>query len=94
MNLFSKKNTFLKKDFQIQKEFLYLHRRVGRVVECGGLENHCTVRYRGFESLTLRYKQKEPTTVNVVGFFYVYSFLVMEQKQIQLFGLEIREAGR
>ena len=29
-------------------------RRVGRVVECGGLENHCAERYRGFESLTLR----------------------------------------
>ena len=25
-----------------------------RVVECGGLENHCTARYRGFESLSLR----------------------------------------
>ena len=28
-------------------------KRVGRVVECGGLENRCTARYRGFESLTL-----------------------------------------
>ena len=24
------------------------------MVECGGLENRCTVRYRGFESLPLR----------------------------------------
>ena len=29
-------------------------RRGGRVVECGGLENRCTARYRGFESLPLR----------------------------------------
>ena len=29
-------------------------RRDGRVVDCGGLENHCTERYRGFESLSLR----------------------------------------
>ena len=30
-------------------------RRDGRVVECGGLENRCTARYRGFESLSLRH---------------------------------------
>ena len=29
-------------------------RRWGRVVDCGGLENRCTERYRGFESLSLR----------------------------------------
>ena len=29
-------------------------RRVGRVGERGGLENRCTARYRGFESLPLR----------------------------------------
>ena len=28
--------------------------RDGRVVDCGGLENRCTERYRGFESLSLR----------------------------------------
>ena len=33
-------------------------RRDGRVVECGGLENHCTERYRGFESLSLRHFEK------------------------------------
>ncbi len=33
-------------------------RRVGRVVECGGLENRCLSQDRGFESLTLRRKQK------------------------------------
>jgi hypothetical protein len=31
-------------------------RIVGRVVECGSLENYCTARYRGFESLTVRKK--------------------------------------
>ena len=31
--------------------------RDGRVVECGGLENHCTAMYRGFESLSLRFKK-------------------------------------
>ena len=30
-----------------------LLQRSGRVVECGGLENRCTARYRGFESLLL-----------------------------------------
>ena len=30
-----------------------LLKRSGRVVECGGLENRCTARYRGFESLLL-----------------------------------------
>ena len=28
--------------------------RGGRVVDCGGLENRCTARYPGFESLSLR----------------------------------------
>ena len=31
------------------------------MVDSGGLENHCTARYRGFESLTLR-KIKSPIT--------------------------------
>ena len=30
--------------------------RDGRVVDRGGLENRCTERYRGFESLSLRKK--------------------------------------
>ena len=30
--------------------------RGGRVVDCGGLENRCTARYPGFESLSLRWK--------------------------------------
>ena len=37
--------------------FLFLPdlRRVGRVVDCGSLENYCAAMYRGFESLTLRF---------------------------------------
>jgi hypothetical protein len=35
------------------------------VVECGGLENHCTAMYRGFESLSLR-----KTQTKMFGFFY------------------------
>ena len=31
--------------------------RDGRVVDCGGLENRCAARHRGFESLSLRSKQ-------------------------------------
>jgi hypothetical protein len=27
------------------------------VVDCGGLENRCTARYPGFESLSLRWKE-------------------------------------
>ena len=34
----------------LEKEFW----RDGRVVDRGGLENRCTERYRGFESLSLR----------------------------------------
>ena len=32
--------------------------RGGRVVDCGGLENRCTARYPGFESLSLRETSK------------------------------------
>ena len=32
--------------------------RGGRVVDCGGLENRCTARYPGFESLSLRRNPK------------------------------------
>ena len=33
-------------------------RKLGRVVECTGLENRRTARYRGFESLSLRQSQR------------------------------------
>ena len=31
-----------------------MKRKDGRVAECGGLENRCTARYRGFESPSFR----------------------------------------
>ena len=44
--------------------------RDGRVVDCGGLENRCTARYRGFESLSLRQKSCKSSTCNS---FFIYS---------------------
>ncbi len=40
------------------------------MVECGGLENHCTERYRGFESLSLR-KEKSPASESEQEFLYL-----------------------
>ena len=42
--------------------------RVGRVVECGSLENYCAAMYRGFESLTLRIKK---LNLDYSRFFFV-----------------------
>ena len=49
-----KNNTFasLLRDKALRKKSW----RGGRVVDCGGLENRCTARYPGFESLSLRDK--------------------------------------
>ena len=44
----------------ITKFYYFCARRNGRVVECGGLENRCTARYRGFESLFLRINTQNP----------------------------------
>ena len=43
----------LLKESALEEEFW----RDGRVVDRGGLENRCTERYRGFESLSLRNKR-------------------------------------
>ena len=51
------------------KVLLLLPRRIGRVVDCGSLENYCTERYRGFESLILRQKIKG---LSFEAFFYGY----------------------
>ena len=48
----------MKKCLSVMKVLLLLPRRIGRVVDCGSLENYCTERYRGFESLILRQKIK------------------------------------
>ena len=45
----------LLKGSTLAKEFW----RGGRVVDCGGLENRCTARYPGFESLSLRFRYSE-----------------------------------
>ena len=55
-----------------EKEFW----RDGRVVDCGGLENRCTARYRGFESLSLR---KKSGCVEIhVHFFFMSTYETIE----------------
>ena len=40
------------------------------MVECGGLENHCTAMYRGFESLSLR--KRKALDNSRVFLLYIY----------------------
>ena len=47
--------------------------RGGRVVDCGGLENRCTARYPGFESLSLRNKRCKSSGYEIYTFF-IYRF--------------------
>ena len=49
-----------------EKEFW----RGGRVVDCGGLENRCTERYPGFESLSLRSKGCKSSSYEIYTLFY------------------------
>ena len=42
----------------------------GRVVDCGGLENRCTARYPGFESLSLRNKGCKSSICEIYTLFY------------------------
>ena len=61
--------------------FLPISRRVGRVVECGSLENYCAVRYRGFESLTLRLIKPRKCEVFLflnLGWYLIY-ILVLDE---------------
>ena len=44
---------------RIENPLYFCTRRDGRVVDCGGLENRWTERFRGFESLFLRWKQQK-----------------------------------
>ena len=44
--------------------------RGGRVVDCGGLENRCTARYPGFESLSLRNKGCKSSNYEIYTLFY------------------------
>jgi hypothetical protein len=57
-------NYELKNRLVVTEKAVSLHRlkkrdtlwRDGRVIDCSGLENRRTARYRGFESLSLRFK--------------------------------------
>ena len=53
-----------------EKEFW----RGGRVVDCGGLENRCTERYPGFESLSLRKNNKVEKKFQIYLRFLFYLF--------------------
>ena len=46
------------------------HWRGGRVVDCTGLENRRTERYRGFESLSLRKKRFNALKINKLSRFF------------------------
>ncbi len=52
-------NEYLMPYLYINKKKLLLSRRIGRVVDCGSLENCCTARYRRFESYILRQNIKK-----------------------------------
>ena len=56
----------LLKGSTLAKEFW----RGGRVVDCGGLENRCTARYPGFESLSLRNKGCKSSICKIYTLFY------------------------
>ena len=56
----------LKKQGNSHEEFW----RGGRVVDCGGLENRCTARYPGFESLSLRNKGCKSSICEIYTLFY------------------------
>jgi hypothetical protein len=56
----------LLKGSTLTKEFW----RGGRVVDCGGLENRCTARYPGFESLSLRNKGCKSSNYEIYTLFY------------------------
>ena len=40
------------------------------MVDCGGLENRCTARYPGFESLSLRNKGCKSSNYKIYTLFY------------------------
>ena len=54
--------------------------RDGRVVDRGGLENRCTERYRGFESLSLRNKKRQVKDSNLFEGFYLSLFYCKEAR--------------
>ena len=77
-----KNNAYLCNAFEKQIDW-----RDGRVVDCGGLENRCTARYPGFESLSLRKNRMQmkenPCKLTIYGDFL---FLVhSKNKHIKAF---------
>ncbi len=64
----------LKNRLVVTEKAVSLHRlkkkdtlwRDGRVIDCSGLENRRTARYRGFESLSLRKNKKR----DLLGLFF------------------------
>ena len=55
---------------RIENPLYFCTRRDGRVVDCGGLENRCTARYPGFESLSLRNKGCKSSICEIYTLFY------------------------
>ena len=47
--------------------------RDGRVVDCGGLENRCAARHRGFESLSLRSDRDLISLIITSWVFFLFS---------------------
>ena len=60
----------LLKGSTLTKEFW----RGGRVVDCGGLENRCTARYPGFESLSLRNKGCKSSNYEIYTLYYTQEY--------------------
>lgn len=59
--------------------------RGGRVVDCGGLENRCTARYPGFESLSLRNKGCKSSNYEIYTLFYTQKLKrVVSLKSVRL----------
>ena len=75
------------------KVLVLLRRRNGRAVECGGLENRCTVRYRGFESLFLRKKNLS----SLLGRFFCFKrrkLSVFVREKTKKYQLATKQAWR
>ena len=64
LNLNEQQMRFVRKE--LRKKFW----RGGRVVDCGGLENRCTARYPGFESLSLRNKGCKSSICKIYTLFH------------------------
>ena len=59
---------------RLKKVSYFCTRRDGRVVDCGGLENRCAARHRGFESLSLRQADNRQATDENQSLFLFLGF--------------------